>query len=98
MKDSSFTASVFHVTYTAINNTLTFNVDGQSSESTKVVLDVEVLGYGYTIVHPVIDPCSQEDLQGMCPLNAAPLQIKGNLPMPKEAIGKIPGNSLEPYM
>jgi hypothetical protein len=97
MKDSSFAASLFHVTYTAVNNTLTFNVDGYSQEATKVVLDVEVLGYGYSIVHPIIDPCKEKDLAGLCPMNAAPIQIKGNLPMPAEAVKKIPSMYIWTY-
>jgi hypothetical protein len=90
MKDSSFAASLFHVTYTPNNNTLTFDVNGISQEAAKVLLDVEVLGYGYSIVHPIIDPCKEKELLGMCPMNAAPMQMKGNLPLPGDAVKKIP--------
>jgi hypothetical protein len=78
MKDSSFAASLFHVTFTPNNNTLTFDIDGFSEIQTHVILDIEVLGYGKSIARPIIDPCKTKGLEGICPMNAAPIKIKGN--------------------
>lgn len=91
MKDSSFAASLFHVTFTPVNNTVTFDINGFSEETANVVLDVEVLGYGHSIAHPIIDPCKQKELAGMCPMNAAPIQMKGNIPVAADTVKKIPG-------
>ncbi|KAF2420206.1 TRP-domain-containing protein [Tothia fuscella] len=90
MKNSSFAASKFRVTFTANNDTVNFDIDGISQVTTNVVLDIEVLGYGYTIAHPTIDPCKEKKLAGICPMNAAPIQIKSNFPVDADSVKKIP--------
>jgi hypothetical protein len=91
MKGSEFSASLFHVTFTPNNNTITFDINGFSQITANVILDVGVLAYGYIITVPPIDPCKGKDLLGLCPMNAAPIQIKGNVPIPADTVKKIPG-------
>jgi hypothetical protein len=91
MENSSFTASRFHVAYTPGNNTITFDINGYSQETSHVVLDVEVIGYGYSVTHPIINPCESKGLAGLCPLNSGAIPFRGNAPAPADAVNKIPG-------
>jgi hypothetical protein len=96
MQNSSFTTSLFEVTFTPDNNTLSFNINGYSLTSAKVDIGFQVLGYGYLVVpQKIIDPCSPDnkDLKGLCPMPAAPIQILGNTPISSDAIGKVPSMS-----
>jgi hypothetical protein len=92
MTNSSFQADLFHVVFTPDNGSLTFNINGISQTAEQVVLDFQVIGYGYSITRKVIDPCSPSnpELKGVCPLPAAPIQILGNAQLPKNAISQVP--------
>jgi ML-like domain len=90
MKQSSFAASRFYVTFTPDNDTITFDINGYSRDTSPVVLDIEVLGYGFSVAHPIIDPCATKELAGLCPLNSGPLQIESNAHISADAVKKIP--------
>lgn len=95
MEGSSFTASKFYVVFTPDNGTVTFDIDGSSQTTSNVVLDIEILAYGYHITpHPIIYPCETTELIGLCPLNAGPLQIKGNAPVPADGLKGVPGREI----
>jgi hypothetical protein len=99
MQNSSFTTSLFRVTFTPDNNTLSFDINGYSLQSAPVVIGFTVFGYGYKVVpQKLIDPCSPDnkDLQGLCPMPAAPIQILGNSPISSDELKKIPSISLCP--
>jgi ML-like domain len=95
MEGSSFAASRFRVAFTPDNETLTFDIKGNSEHTANIVLDIEVLGYGYSVAHPIINPCETKELIGLCPLNSGPLEIEGNAPVPKDAVKQIPSMYLE---
>jgi hypothetical protein len=92
MKNSSFQADLFRVVFTPDNGSLTFNINGVSQTTAQVLLDFQVIGYGYSITRKVIDPCSPSnpELKGVCPLPAAPIALPGNAQLPKGAVGQIP--------
>lgn len=94
MKQSSFSASRFYVTFTPDNDTITFDINGYSRDTSHVVLDIEVLGYGYSVAHPIINPCETKELAGLCPLNSGPLQIESNAHISTDAVKKIPSKFL----
>jgi hypothetical protein len=96
MEGSKFTANKFYVVFTPDNGTVTFDIDGSSQITSNVILDIEIMAYGYHIQpHPKISPCETKELIGLCPMNAGPLQIKGNAPVPADGVKGVPGKRLE---
>lgn len=96
MQNSSFTTSLFRVTFTPDNSSLSFDINGYSLQNAKVIIGFTVYGYGYKVVDQKrIDPCSPDskDLKGLCPMPAAPIQILGNAPITSDELKKIPGMS-----
>ena len=93
MANSSFSATLFHVTLTPGNRSLDFNVEGISNIAGKVEAEVELLVYGFAALTQKIDPCGamSVELEGMCPMNAGPLTIKSNFPLGDEIMNQIPG-------
>jgi hypothetical protein len=90
MSNSSFSATLFRVVFTPDNGSLAFDINGISQISSNVVLDFEVLGYGYSVYHKTIDPCSDETLKGLCPMNQAPINLQSNAQLPKDAVSQVP--------
>lgn len=88
--NSSFTATLFNVVFTPDNNSLAFDVVGVSSISGHVMAELEIIAYGFTALRKTLDPCTN-NLDGMCPMNTGPIDIKSNIEIPKDAISKIPG-------
>ena len=88
--NSSFTATLFNVVFTPDNGSLAFDVVGVSSISGYVNAEVDVIAYGYRIVHQPFDPCKQ-GLQGMCPMNTGQINNKFNLPISQDVVKRIPG-------
>lgn len=101
MKGSAFSASLFRVTFTPNNRTITYNVKGFSEIQANVVLDVKVWIYGFELkldalkkpfdpCEPTPDPKTGKDgpkFAGLCPMNAADLEMNSNFVMdpPKSA-------------
>jgi hypothetical protein len=94
MKGSSFSASLFHVTFTPNNRSIAYSVKGFSEISAYVILDVKVWIYGYELqleaLKKPIDPCENvEDengkpgkkFAGLCPMNAADMEMNSNYNM-----------------
>ncbi|KAF2671609.1 TRP-domain-containing protein [Microthyrium microscopicum] len=87
MKNSSFSANMFHVVFTADNSTLTYEINGESHVSSKIILDVNVVGYGYPVVQIKVDPCESADLKGLCPMISGPIpDMKSNFILDKKAL------------
>ncbi|KAE9966785.1 hypothetical protein EG328_008613 [Venturia inaequalis] len=101
MKGSAFSASLFGVTFTPNNRTITYNVKGFSEIQANVILDVKIWIYGYELkldalkkpfdpCEPTPDPKTGKDgpkFAGLCPMNAADLEMNSNFVMdpPKSA-------------
>jgi hypothetical protein len=91
MTNSSFSATRFNVVFTPNNRSLAFDIEGISNIAGKVEADLELLVYGYSAINQVLDPCGNEDLSGMCPMNSGPLVIHSNLDISQDIMGSIPG-------
>ena len=94
MENSNFSASLFQVTFTPDNNSLAFNIDGNSAISGDVTADLLVIAYGYTAVRETLDPCKL-NLQGLCPMSMGNININSNIPIPGDVVSKIPGKLIE---
>jgi hypothetical protein len=90
MTNSSFSATLFHVVFTPDNGSLQFDINGISQISTNVMLEFQVLGYGYEIYHNTINPCTDSTLKGLCPMNAAPITLQSNADISKDTVKQIP--------
>lgn len=90
MENSNFSASLFQVTFTPDNNSLAFNIDGNSAISGDVTADLLVIAYGYTAVRETMDPCKLK-LQGLCPMSMGNININSNIPIPGDVVKQIPG-------
>jgi len=91
MTDSKFFATLFQVTFTPDNGTLSFSLNGVSQISQKVLLDFQVLGYGYSVYHKTMDPCSDDTLKGLCPMNQGVIPpLPGNAQLPQSTVKQIP--------
>lgn len=91
MANSSFSATLFHVTLTPGNRSLDFNVAGISNIAGRIEADVELLVYGFAAMNQKLDPCGSKELEGMCPMNAGPLTIKSNFVLTDDIMSQIPG-------
>jgi ML-like domain len=93
MTNSSFFATLFHVAFTPDNKTLSFKLDGVSQISANVLLDLQVLGYGYSVFHPTIDPCENDfPLPGLCPMNQGRIpDTPQNVPVDQKTLDRVPG-------
>jgi hypothetical protein len=91
MSNSSFSATLFNVALTPNNRSLDFNLDGISNIAGRIEAELELLVYGYSAMNQKLDPCGSKELEGMCPMNAGPLQIKSNLEITEDIMNQIPG-------
>ena len=90
MDYSAFSASYFNARFTPNNNSISLTIKGNSDVSGKVLLDTQVLVYGYPVFRKVIDPCDGKALRGFCPMNPAPFELPFNAEIPKEHLEMIP--------
>ncbi|KAI1409074.1 duf907 domain-containing protein [Hypoxylon sp. FL1857] len=65
-ENSGFTASLFNVVYNPSQGLAHVNISALSTIEAKVVFDIDVSAYGYSIIKRTIDPC-QINLAGFCP-------------------------------
>ena len=89
--NSSFTASLFNVVFTPNNNTITFDIVGVSSIQGNVSFGIEVTAYGFTILRETLDPCTQKNLNGMCPMSTGQIDIQSNVEVDQSTVDQIPG-------
>nr|OQO19979.1 hypothetical protein B0A51_11380 [Rachicladosporium sp. CCFEE 5018] len=89
-QNSSFSASLFDVLFTADDGILDFNITGVSTVQGNVTIELVVFAYGLKAYTKTIDPC-QSNLEGLCPMQQAPLNIKSNTQVPADALRQIPG-------
>jgi hypothetical protein len=92
LANSSFAATLFHVTFTPDNRSLTFNIQGVSNIATNVSAEMELLVYGYPAMKQDLNPCETEGLIGMCPMNSGNLgPLRSNIDIPPDVMSQIPG-------
>jgi hypothetical protein len=91
MANSAFSATLFNVQLTPNNRSLDFKIEGVSNIVGKIEAELELVVYGFSALTQKLDPCGNSDLEGMCPMNAGPLTIKGNTPISEEVMAQIPG-------
>lgn len=92
MENSNFYASLFRVTFTPNNRTLTYEINGESKVNSMVVLDLQVNAYGYPALRKKINPCSGNDLKGLCPMTTGSMaNMKSNFILDKDTMKQIPG-------
>ncbi len=89
-ENSGFTASLFNVVFTPINNSASVNILAVSSVQGNVVFDVTISAYGYVIIRKTINPCDS-GLAGLCPMVTGKVVLPFNLPISASAVQQIPG-------
>ena len=87
---SDFSASLFNVVYYPDNNTASINIVATSSVQGYVKFDVSASAYGYNFVNTVLDPCSVDNLAGLCPMIAGKIQILFDLSISPSTAKDIP--------
>lgn len=88
--NSSFSANLFDVVFTPDDGMLDFNITGVSTVEGNITIEAFVYAYGYMALQKSIDPCST-DLKGLCPMQEAPIDLRSNFQVPKDALKEIPG-------
>ncbi|KAL4778939.1 hypothetical protein BJX76DRAFT_342177 [Aspergillus varians] len=89
---SNFTATYFHVRYTPDNNSLVVGVDGVSAISGFVEATIVLDAYGYTALRQTFNPCDNDDLEGLCPMNTGQMKVPDTqLSIGSDLVSQIPG-------
>ncbi|OGE57759.1 hypothetical protein PENARI_c001G03895 [Penicillium arizonense] len=89
--NSEITINHLSAVLTPGNNSVSLVFDGYSGVAGDVVLDIDLLVYGYKALSHQIDPCSL-DLNVFCPMKAIELQIpKFTYSFNKGVLSQIPG-------
>lgn len=91
-QNSSFSANLFDVLFTPDDGKLRFNVTGVSTVEGNITIEAFVYAYGYLAYQKSINPCDS-DLLGLCPMQEAPIDLRSNFDVPKEALKEVPGSS-----
>jgi hypothetical protein len=91
LANSSFAATLFHVTFTPDNRSLAFNIQGVSNIAGNVSAEMELLVYGYSAMKQDLKPCDSAGLEGMCPMNSGNIQIRSNIDIGPDVMSQIPG-------
>lgn len=91
MTNSSFSATLFKVVFTPDNQTLTFNIVGVSEIAGYVKAQARVYAYGFEAFEQTLNPCTEDDLSGLCPMSTGQINIESNAQIPEDVIGNIPG-------
>jgi hypothetical protein len=91
--NSSFTASLFQITYAPDNQTLAINVEGSTTITGNVILKVQAAAYGYVFLRETVDPCTMgPSFSGFCPLNLPQITFDTTYNNISESVSsKIPG-------
>lgn len=90
MANSSFSATLFDVVFTPDNGTLAININGVSQISGNVTLEVDVTGYGLSVYHSTINPCDDDTLKGLCPMNTGDIDFPTNAQVSQSTINQVP--------
>ncbi|KAJ6107994.1 TRP-like family [Penicillium sp. IBT 18751x] len=91
--DSIVSINRFDVTYTPSNNNIVLGFTGSFSESasTNVLIDIDVLIYGYNAISLTMNPCASPKISFLCPMQSASLNIQEtSLSLDSDALKSIP--------
>ena len=89
--DGKVSINRFSVVYTPDNGSVIVGLDGSISYTGYVMLDVELLVYGYSALKKSLNPCSF-GVSGLCPLQVQSLTIpSAPLDVSTELFSDIPG-------
>jgi len=89
--DGGFTATLFDVTVTPDNNTVTYDITAVVSISGKVNATIDIIAYGYSIKAIKLDPCSTPALTQLCPLSPGSFNLPSNLQLDPGTLNAVPG-------
>lgn len=83
----------FDVTYTRSDNNIDLGFTGSftGSTSTNVLIDIDVLIYGYNAISLTINPCASPKISFLCPMESASLNIQStSLSLDSDALSGLP--------
>jgi len=90
--NSKFSATLFEVSLIPGNGTLGFDINGVSTITGKVTLDIIVYAYGLKVYSQTLNPCQSDSLAGLCPMQEGQLTLAvQNIPIPGDALSAVPG-------
>jgi hypothetical protein len=89
MANSSFSATLFNVAFSAHNRSIDFDIKGISNIAGMIEADFELLVYGYQAINQKLDPCNL-DLEGLCPMNAGAWNLTSNFKVDQDVMSKVP--------
>jgi hypothetical protein len=89
--NSSFSATLFDVTFTPANGTFQWNINGVSTISGNVTIGFAAIAYGLEVYSDTINPCDEKELFGLCPMREGPIQMNSNAQLSTESLSAIPG-------
>ncbi|KAK3677474.1 putative flavin carrier protein 3 [Vermiconidia calcicola] len=90
-EDSLFSATHFDVSFTPSNGSLQWTIDGVSNIKTNVTLNLAVVAYGLNVYTTSIDPCTTEELRGLCPMQLGSIEMTSNAVFDPETLEAVPG-------
>lgn len=91
-ENSQFSASLFDIALTPGNGSLTFAINGVSTITGYVLLNIQVWAYGLSVYNGQIDPCEDAALKGLCPMQEGPIQLPPSVvTIPSGALSGVPG-------
>jgi hypothetical protein len=93
MANSRFSATLFNITFSPDDATLSIRVNGIASMTGKVTAKLTVIAYGFSAMEKTLDPCDPnlEGFQGMCPMTPGQLTLMSTIPVDANVANKIPG-------
>jgi len=92
--DSIVSINRFDIVFTPSNNSVVLGFTGSFSESTSqnVMVELELLVYGYKAINKTFDPCTSPHISFLCPMQSASLNLKQTtLTLPGDVLSDIPG-------
>ena len=90
MANSSFSATLFNVAFSAHNRSIDFDIKGISNIAGMIEADFELLVYGYQAISQKLNPCNL-DLEGLCPMNTGAWNLTSNFKVDQDIMSKVPG-------
>lgn len=77
--------------FTPNNQSVAADFSGSTSYTGKVMVEVQLLAYGYLVTTKTINPCDY-NVAGLCPVSTTNLNFPStSLNVPQQALSKIPG-------
>ena len=90
-ENNQFSATLFDVVFTPKNGSLAWDINGVSTITGNVTIELAVVAYGLTVFTDTLNPCDDPDLNGMCPMREGPLNMNSNANLPLSALAQVPG-------